>query len=72
MNWPIGSGEQFRGVIDRRTREAICFLVRNAAVNGGMAPSLDDPEPLDLVEADLLDQAVEEMDCWKRRCGTGS
>ena len=25
VNWPIGSGEQFRGVIDRRTKEVVLF-----------------------------------------------
>lgn len=63
VNWPIGSGEQFRGVIDRRTREVILF---SRAERGRQSEerhlSLDDPELIDLVEADLLEQAVEELD----------
>ena len=63
VNWPIGSGEQFRGVIDRRTRMSDLF---SRAERGRQSEerhlSLDDPELIDLVEADLLEQAVEEMD----------
>lgn len=63
VNWPIGSGELFRGVIDRRTREVSLF---SRAARGKQASEhnlmLDDPELLDLVEAQLIEQALEEIE----------
>ena len=63
MNWPIGSGEQFRGVIDRRSKEVVLF---SRAERGKQASeqrlSLDDPALRELVEEDLLDLAIEEME----------
>ena len=63
MNWPIGSGEHFRGVIDRRTRQVTLF---ERAERGRQASerSLDaaDPELRQLVEPELLDQALEELE----------
>ena len=63
VNWPIGSGEQFRGVIDRRSRRVILF---SRAERGRQSEELElelaDPRLADLVEADLLEQAVEELE----------
>ena len=63
VNWPIGSGEQFRGVIDRRSREVMLF---SRAGRGQQATerklSLNDPALRELVENDLLDLAVEELE----------
>ena len=63
VNWPIGSGEQFRGVIDRRTRRVILF---SRAERGRQAEEreldADDPQLLELVEPDLLEQALEELE----------
>ena len=63
VNWPIGSGEQFRGVIDRRTRRVILF---SRAERGRQSEEVEleigDPKLVDLVEADLLEQAVEELE----------
>ncbi|MDA0292121.1 MAG: peptide chain release factor 3 [Cyanobacteria bacterium] len=63
VNWPIGSGERFRGVIDRRSREVILF---QRAERGRQATEsrlqLNDPNLKDLVESELLDQAIEELE----------
>ena len=63
VNWPIGSGEQFRGVIDRRSREVILFT---RADRGRQSEerhlALNDPELSNLVESELLEQAVEELE----------
>jgi len=63
VNWPIGSGELFRGVIDRRTRDVFLF---SRAERGRQASEqkshLDDPELPSLVENELLDQALEELE----------
>ena len=56
VNWPIGSGEQFRGVIDRRTKEVVLF---SRAERGKQSEerhlSLNDPELLDLVSNAISD-----------------
>ncbi|MGC6483768.1 MAG: peptide chain release factor 3 [Synechococcus sp.] len=63
VNWPIGSGEQFRGVIDRRTRRVILF---RRAERGRQSEELeleaDDPRLLEMVEPDLLALALEELE----------
>ena len=63
VNWPIGSGDQFRGVIDRRSRQAILF---QRGERGRQAQELrmdvEDPRLGDLVEEDLLHQALEELE----------
>ena len=63
VNWPIGSGEQFRGVIDRRSRDVVLF---SRAERGRQSEErllhLDDPQLAELVEPELLEQAVEELE----------
>ncbi len=63
VNWPIGSGERFRGVIDRRSREVLLF---QRAERGRQATEsrlqLNDPNLKNLVEPELLDQAIEELE----------
>jgi peptide chain release factor 3 len=63
VNWPIGSGERFRGVIDRRSGNVILFQRgergRQAAEN---LLSLNDPSLAELVEPELLEQAMEELE----------
>jgi peptide chain release factor 3 len=63
VNWPIGSGERFRGVIDRRSRTVILF---ERAERGRQAAerrlALDAPELVELVEQDLLELAMEELE----------
>ncbi len=63
VNWPIGSGEQFRGVIDRKSREVILFT---RAERGRQSIErhlkLDDPTLKSLVESDLLEKALEELE----------
>ncbi|WP_320675490.1 peptide chain release factor 3 [Prochlorococcus sp. MIT 1341] len=63
VNWPIGSGELFRGVIDRRSKEVILFT---RAERGRQSEekhlNIDDPELKSLVEQELLSQSLEELD----------
>jgi peptide chain release factor 3 len=63
VNWPIGGGDRFRGVIDRREREVVLF---ERAQRGRQSTErrlpLDSPELAELVEADLLAQALEELE----------
>ncbi|NDD91020.1 peptide chain release factor 3, partial [bacterium] len=67
MVWPVGSGDRFRGVFDRQSREMLVYQTEGEAnVKGRLQPKkvsgLDDPELLalisgprqDLEEAELL------------------
>ncbi len=63
VNWPIGSGDRFRGVIDRRSRELILF---ERAERGKQAAerrlSVEEARATGAVEPELLDQALEELE----------
>ncbi|MFM8275810.1 MAG: peptide chain release factor 3 [Cyanobium sp.] len=63
VNWPIGSGDRFRGVIDRRSRQVILF---QRAERGRQAAetslSVNDPQLAELLEPELLEQALEELE----------
>ena len=63
VNWPIGSGAQFRGVIDRRRGDVLLY---GRAERGKQASekrlSLKDPLLRRHVEEELLDLALEEME----------
>jgi peptide chain release factor 3 len=63
VNWPIGSGDRFRGVIDRRTRQVILF---ERAERGRQSEekllSVQEARDSGDVEAELLDQALEELE----------
>ncbi len=63
VNWPIGSGDLFRGVIERHSREVVLF---SRAVRGKQSKErrlkLNDPALNKLVEKDLLDKALEELE----------
>ena len=63
VNWPIGSGECFQGVIDRQSREVILF---GKAERGRQSIEkkmrLSDHELRNHVESDLLDKAIEELE----------
>ena len=63
VNWPIGSGDRFRGVIDRRSRELLLFERGERgrqSLEQRLAPG--DPDRHRLVEPELLEQAVEELE----------
>ncbi len=63
VNWPIGSGEQFRGVIDRKTKNVLLY---SRAQRGQQATEqqldINDLRLKDLVEDELLDKALEELE----------
>ncbi|MFM7647577.1 MAG: peptide chain release factor 3 [Cyanobium sp.] len=63
VNWPIGSGDRFRGVIDRRTRQVILF---ERAERGRQSEekllSVQEARDTGAVEPELLDQALEELE----------
>jgi peptide chain release factor 3 len=63
VNWPIGSGDRFRGVIDRRSRQVILF---ERAERGRQSEekllSVEEARDSGAVEPELLDQALEELE----------
>ncbi len=63
VNWPIGSGDRFRGVIDRRSHQLILF---DRADRGKQAAerslSVAAARASGAVESELLDQALEELE----------
>jgi peptide chain release factor 3 len=63
VNWPIGGGDRFRGVIDRRSRTVILFeRAERGRQAGERLLALDAPELAELVEPELLAQALEELE----------
>jgi peptide chain release factor 3 len=63
VNWPIGGGDRFRGVIDRRSRQVILFeRAERGRQAGERRLALEAPELAELVEPELLEQALEELE----------
>jgi peptide chain release factor 3 len=63
VNWPIGSGDRFRGVIDRRSKEVILFeRAERGRQSAERRLASDAPELATLVEPELLAQALEELE----------
>jgi peptide chain release factor 3 len=63
VNWPIGSGDQFRGVIDRRSHELILFArAQRGRQSEERRLSVEEARASGAVESDLLDQALEELE----------
>ena len=63
VNWPIGSGDRFRGVIDRRRREVILFQrAERGRQSEEQRLSIDAARNANAVESELLDQALEELE----------
>ncbi|MEB3182873.1 MAG: peptide chain release factor 3 [Cyanobacteriota bacterium] len=63
VNWPIGGGDRFRGVIDRRSRQLILF---DRAERGRQAAeitlSVEEARRRGAVEEELLNTALEELE----------
>ncbi|MFM9110226.1 MAG: peptide chain release factor 3 [Prochlorococcaceae cyanobacterium] len=63
VNWPIGGGDRFRGIIDRRSRDVILFeRAERGRQSAERRLSLEDARASDLVEGELLEQALDELD----------
>ncbi|MDQ5967560.1 MAG: peptide chain release factor 3 [Cyanobacteriota bacterium erpe_2018_sw_39hr_WHONDRS-SW48-000098_B_bin.30] len=63
VNWPIGTGNQFRGVVDRRTSVVHLFerSVGGRTVADVNSYKLDDPYIKELIPAQLYEQMQEEL-----------
>jgi len=63
VNWPIGSGDRFRGVIDRRSRDVILFeRAERGRQSAEKRLASESPELASLVEPELLETAFEELE----------
>ena len=61
VNWPIGSGELFRGVVERATKEVVLFSrAERGKQSNEIRLKINDPELKNLVEEELLTKALEE------------
>ena len=63
VNWPIGSGELFRGVVERANKEVVLFSrAERGKQSGEIRLKINDPELKNLVEDELLTKALEEIE----------
>ncbi len=63
VNWPIGSGELFRGVVERATKEVVLFSrAERGKQSNEIRLKINDPELKNLVEEELLAKALEEIE----------
>ena len=63
VNWPIGSGDRFRGVIDRRSKQVVLFeRAERGKQSNERRLDATDPELATLVESELLAAALEELE----------
>ncbi len=65
INWPVGSGQQFMGVIDRATRRVSLFkktVTHGSAKADRTEISLDGPEARDLIEEVLLQEVRHDLE----------
>jgi peptide chain release factor 3 len=63
VNWPIGSGERFRGVIDRRSHDVILFgRAERGKASEEQVLTVAGARESGAVEPELLDQALEELE----------
>ncbi len=64
MNWPIGSGKNFRGVFDRRENHVVTFSDTQKGTKEGVATvyDLEDPALTDFIGTGAKEQLEEEIE----------
>ncbi|MDD3338965.1 MAG: peptide chain release factor 3 [Lachnospiraceae bacterium] len=64
VNWPIGSGKNFKGVYDRNTKKVLVFADTMKGTKEGIEEeySLDDPKLAEIVAEDQMEQLNEEIE----------
>ena len=64
INWPIGSGKNFKGVFDRNTRKVLTFADTLKGTKEGIEKELDidDPELIKEIGESFRNQLLEEVD----------
>ncbi len=63
VNWPIGSGKDFRGVYDRNTNKVLVYSDTNKGTKEGIAEEidLDDSHLLDVITPEQKEQLEDEI-----------
>ena len=64
VNWPIGSGKNFKGVYDRNTRRVMLFSDTQKGTKEGeeIEYDIDDPSIKDVIGQDNYDKLMEEIE----------
>ena len=64
VNWPIGSGKNFRGVYDRNTQKVLVFSDTQKGTKEGIEEEIDvdDPHLLDVMSEDQKDTLLDEIE----------
>ena len=64
MNWPIGSGKDFKGVYDRNTKKVMTFADTLKGTKEGTEKeiAIDDPSLADEIGEEFLSQLLEEIE----------
>ncbi|TAD78892.1 MAG: peptide chain release factor 3 [Oscillatoriales cyanobacterium] len=64
VNWPIGTGDRFKGVFDRRSRKVHLFQrsQHGSKMASETTMELDDPRLLELIEPDVYQQFKDELE----------
>ena len=64
VNWPIGSGKEFKGVYDRNTRQVRLFSETFKGTKEGKEEivDIDDPSIIEKIGQDKYDQLMEEIE----------
>ena len=64
VNWPIGSGKNFKGVYDRNTKKIMTFADTFKGTKEGVATEydIDDENLADVIGEDYLNQLLEEIE----------
>ena len=70
VNWPIGMGDRFQGVLDRRQQQVHLFERSEHGKREARATILDwgDPQLEELLEPDLYEQVQEELELLDELC----
>ncbi len=64
VNWPIGSGRQFRGIYDRNTQNVLVFTDTQKGTKEGLEEQIpiDDPHLLDVASKEERETLLEEIE----------
>jgi len=64
VNWPIGSGKNFKGVYDRNTKKVMTFSDTLKGTKEGQEKQIDidDPALVDEIGQDYKDKLLEEIE----------
>ena len=64
VNWPIGSGDEFRGLYDRFTKEVTLYDLKSdrSKILAGHKLTLEDPKLKEFIGEEALDKLLEDIE----------